>query len=641
VLCGAAGPNARVPAPMSRRLPGLTLPSGEPRAGQRFPALVWALLHVPIFLWLFTPGIQAAIRATPEAYRAWLWPTFLPQATLLAFVAWVLALPFSPSARAYRWAAPAAAALVTGVVALDARVYHSVGFHLNGFFLRFLLQPNALTEAGVPLRSVLVFLAVAAAFAVADVAMGAWFVRRFASGRGAWKLALVLALLSVAERTYGATLTYFGGPAIFAASTVLPLQPPVRMGTIARTVFGQRKQVDPFAGTSASKRLPAGVAPEAIRLERKPDVLFVIAESLPAEHLSADTMPHLWRRSAEGARFERHYAGASSTNYTLFTLMYGLNAQKLEAIVGAGRRPVLFPALAAGGYQTKVLAASCVDWMDLKDTVFGGIPDHDLKTWCEDVQPADRDAAMIAAADAFAAKADPARPVFLFLFFFGTHFNYFHDDVDRIHLPEWDGADAIKATGSPGAHIQNRARNAAHKLDRTLDAFLARFERARGRTPLVVFTGDHGEEFRQKGHIGHGSAVTSEQIHVPAVWFGPGVPKGRFDAPTSHADVVPTLLALLGDDHPPALYADGQSMFSAPADRFVTSTVGWEPRYAVVGKDLKVMMYAGLGTASITDPFDAPLPDGPARMAANAGRILRALRGETQEAAQAAAPAAR
>ena len=626
---------------MFARPTGLMLPGlRESGTGERFPALLWALLHVPLFLALFAPGIQAAIRATPEAYRLWLWPTFLPQATFLALVAWLLALPLSLSTRAYRFAAPAAAALVTGGVALDARIYDSVGFHLNGFFFRVLLQPNALTEAGVPLRDVLFFLAGAAAFAAVDVVLGAWFVRRFATGRRAWRLALALALASTAERVYGATLVHFAGPAIFAASTVLPLQPPIRMGTLARKVFGKREGADPFAGTSASKRLPAGVAPDAIKLERTPDVLLIAAESLPVGHLTAETMPRLWQRAQQGAFFERHYAGASSTNYTLFTLMYGLQAQKLEATVGAGRRPILFPALAANGYQTKVLAASCVDWMDLKDTVFGGVAADDLKTWCDDVQPRDRDETMITAARAFAAKSDPARPLFLFMFFFGTHFNYFHDAQDAVHLPEWDGADALKATRAGGEVIQNRARNAAHKLDRILDGFLSDFERARGRAPLVVFTGDHGEEFRQKGHIGHGSAVTSEQIHVPAVWMGPGVPKGRFDAPTSHADVVPTLLALLGDHHPPSLYADGQSMFGAPADRFVTSTVGWEPQYAVIGKDLKVTMYAGLGTAAITDPEDRPLPDGPARMARSAGRIMRALRGEAQEPVQAQAQAA-
>ncbi|HEY6099456.1 MAG TPA: sulfatase-like hydrolase/transferase [Anaeromyxobacter sp.] len=614
---------------------------GGGSAGQRFSALLWSLLHVPLFLALFAQGIAAAIRATPEGYRLLVWPTFLPQATLLAAVAFALGLPFVLSPRLYRFAAPAAAGLVTGAVALDARIYHSVGFHLNGFFFRFLIQPNALREAGVPLSDVLTFLAGALAFVAADVAAGAWFIRRFAAPRRAWTLAVALVLLSAAERTYGAVLTYFAGPAIFAASTVLPLQPPVRMISFSESVFGRRAMKDPFQGADASKRLPAGVAPEAFKLERRPDILFIAAESLPAEHLDEKTMPHLSRRAEQGALFTRHYAGASSTNYTLFTLMYGLQAQKLEATVGAGRRPVLFPALAAKGYQMKVLAASCVDWMDLKDTVFGGVPERDLKTWCEDVEPPDRDAAMLSAAEAFTSSAAADRPVFLFLFFFGTHFNYFLDREDEVHQPFWDGAGGIKATSAPGGLIAARARNAAHKLDRVLEAFLVEFERKRGRSPLVVFTGDHGEEFRQKGHIGHGSAVTNEQIHVPAVWLGPGVPRGRFDVPTSHADVVPTLFALLGDDHPSSLYADGQSMFQAPRDRFVVSTVGWEPQYAAIGADLKVTMYAGLGTAQITDPEDAPVEDGPARMAAAAGRILKALRGESAEATPARTAAAR
>lgn len=620
---------------MSTSLPG-SQPGGGGAAGQRFSALVWSLLHVPVFLALFAQGIGAAIRATPEAYRAFLWPTFLPQATLIAAFAFALGLPFSLSPRLYRFAAPAAVGLVTGGLALDARIYQSVGFHLNGFFFRFLIQPNALREAGVPVSDVLLFLGAAFLLVGADAAAGAWFIRRFAAPRRrAWVLAAALVLLSAAERAYGGVLTYFGGPSIFAASTVLPLQIPVRMIGISRSVFGNREQVDPFRGANASKRLPSGLAPEAFQLKRRPDVLFIAAESLPADHLDEKTMPRLFRRAQEGAVFTRHYAGASSTNYTLFTLMYGLQAQKLEATVGAGRRPVLFPALAANGYQMKVLAASCVDWMDLKDTVFGGVRAEDLRTWCEDVEPPYRDAAMLSTAEAFTRSAAPDRPVFLFLFFFGTHFNYFLDREDEVHQPFWDGAGGIKATNAPGPLIAARARNAAHKLDRVLDGFLTDFERVRGRPPLVVFTGDHGEEFRQKGHLAHGSAVTSEQIHVPAVWLGPGVPKGRFEVPTSHADVVPTLFALLGDEHPSSLYADGQSMFHAPPDRFVIATVGWEPHYAAIGADLKVTMYSGLGTAQITDPDDRPIENGTARMAAAAGRILKALRGETVETAAA------
>jgi hypothetical protein len=131
---------------------------------------------------------------------------------------------------------------------------------------------------------------------------------------------------------------------------------------------------------------------------------------------------------------------------------------------------------------------------------------------------------------------------------------------------------------------------------------------------------------REQGHLGHGSALTVQQIHVPMVVLGDGVPVGRRDVPTSHADVVPTLLGLLGDQHPPALYSDGMSMFDAPADRFVLSSLGWEPRYAAIGHDLKVSFYgmdAGMGGVTITDPFDRPLPDGEARFSSSAPRILR------------------
>jgi hypothetical protein len=75
------------------------------------------------------------------------------------------------------------------------------------------------------------------------------------------------------------------------------------------------------------------------------------------------------------------------------------------------------------------------------------------------------------------------------------------------------------------------------------------------------------------------------------------------------------------------------SMFTAPPDRFVVTTVGWEPEYAVIGRDLKVVTYAGMGTVRVTDPDDRPLPDGAARMARSAGGILRALRGEPEPGA--------
>jgi membrane-anchored protein YejM (alkaline phosphatase superfamily) len=607
-------------------------------AGFRFPALVWSLLHVPLFLGLYATGIAGAMADVPEGYRPLLWPTFLPQATLLAVVAFLVALPFSLRPSAYRFAAPAVTALASAVIALDSRVYEAVHFHLNGFFVRVLLQPNALRVTGVPVSHVVLFLSAAAAFVLLDVAAGAWFIRRFASPRRAWAIALVLLLVGVAERLYGSTLTYLGGPSIFAAQSVLPLQVPVRMTRFLSRFFGPRT-ADQFAGQE-SMRLPSGVAPSDVRFTRTPDVVLVLAESLPADHLDAKTMPNVWRRTeAEGARFTRHYASSVATNFTVFSTMYGLQPQKMERVVGTGRRPLLFPAFQANGYEVRVLTASCLDWMNLKDhgrgetnfASFAGVPESAAKVHCDAGTWSVRDERLLADARRFVTEADPAKPLFTFMFLFGTHFDYFYPPSSEVHLPAWDGGGGLKTTTAPPLLLKNRARNAAHAMDAKLEEFLAWYERTRGRRPLVVFTGDHGEEFREKGHIGHGSAVTREQIHVPFVVFGEGVPRGTRDVTTSHVDIVPTLFSLLGDRNAPSTHSDGVSVFDAPDDRFVFSTVGWEPRYAAIGRGLKVTVYAGMAGAAVTDEDDRPLPDGGARLAENAGRILRALRGEEGE----------
>jgi uncharacterized protein len=124
----------------------------------------------------------------------------------------------------------------------------------------------------------------------------------------------------------------------------------------------------------------------------------------------------------------------------------------------------------------------------------------------------------------------------------------------------------------------------------------------------------------------------NEQIHVPFVLPASGVPRRTFDAPTRHVDLVPTLFDLLGDGNPPARYSDGLAGHRATADRFVLSTVGWEPKDAVIGRELKVKTHAGSERARVTDPDDRPLLDGDAVFAANAARSLLALLGESAPA---------
>ena len=92
---------------------------------------------------------------------------------------------------------------------------------------------------------------------------------------------------------------------------------------------------------------------------------------------------------------------------------------------------------------------------------------------------------------------------------------------------------------------------------------------------VVVFTSDHGEFLGNHGLLHKGPPPYGDLCRVSFVMAGPGVAEGqRTSAPSSHLDLMPTLLELGGVDAPPDL--DGRSLVPvlrgdppAPRDRFL------------------------------------------------------------------------
>jgi len=66
---------------------------------------------------------------------------------------------------------------------------------------------------------------------------------------------------------------------------------------------------------------------------------------------------------------------------------------------------------------------------------------------------------------------------------------------------------------------------------------------------LIIITSDHGEEFMEHGNIGHGFSLYEELIHVPLIFSGHRMPKGKkIEALTQNIDLFPTLISLVFDE---------------------------------------------------------------------------------------------
>ncbi|MBI5478869.1 MAG: sulfatase-like hydrolase/transferase, partial [Deltaproteobacteria bacterium] len=86
-----------------------------------------------------------------------------------------------------------------------------------------------------------------------------------------------------------------------------------------------------------------------------------------------------------------------------------------------------------------------------------------------------------------------------------------------------------------------------HHVGRLLDHF-ATLPAAK-RTVIMV-TGDHGESFFEHGQPNHGFELWEENIRVPMFVVGPGIAHKRITRPTSHIDLFPTWIELLGGEIP-------------------------------------------------------------------------------------------
>lgn len=135
------------------------------------------------------------------------------------------------------------------------------------------------------------------------------------------------------------------------------------------------------------------------------------------------------------------------------------------------------------------------------------------------------------------------RPFYLHVHLANTHIPYRVDDPAR--FSRFDaGAD------------RGRFLNAVEESDAVLAGLWAQIAAAApGEAPLLVVTSDHGQSFGEKGYWSHASGLVAEQIDVPLVLCHPRLPAQTVPVSTHH-DLLPTILDLLGLCSPHAGYGD-------------------------------------------------------------------------------------
>jgi arylsulfatase A-like enzyme len=297
-----------------------------------------------------------------------------------------------------------------------------------------------------------------------------------------------------------------------------------------------------------------------------PNVLVIVVDTLRADHLGCyghdrPTSPSIDGLAASGVRFEHAYSAAPWTMPAVASMLTGLPpaAHAVETLrhMLPDNATTLAERLSEHGYAT----AAVVSHM-LVSSRYGF--DQGYEVFDErEAQGHDHVSTPGVTATASALLrllAGGERPFFLFVHYFDPHFNYLpHAEFDfaPTSVGTLDGTQGIEElrarldelTPQEFAFLTDLYDEEIRLTDDGVGVLMGQLDAlGLADSTLVVLTADHGEEFGERGWLGHVNSLHDELVRVPLIVRRPGERRRNVvvPAPVSTMALAPTVLDLLG-----------------------------------------------------------------------------------------------
>jgi len=252
---------------------------------------------------------------------------------------------------------------------------------------------------------------------------------------------------------------------------------------------------------------------------------------------------------------------------------------------------VLFEVLNQLGYKIDIVSSANTNWPEFRETCYVDVQksikdDFKGEPWEKDRQNSKYLLERIE-------KCTQEKPLFSFIFMDSPHgysspksFNPFRASEENINYltVNKDGKD-IKA-------VFAQYKNAVAYNDKLFGEMIEKLK-AKGLydESLIIYTSDHGQEFYEYGSFGHNSSFSRAQTVTPMIIKLPDSLKNKIELPaafpdilTSHNDIVPTLLTMLGLENDSGDYSNGKNIFDKTFNRDYVFSANWNNN-AIIDKE--------------------------------------------------------
>ncbi|MCE5276384.1 MAG: sulfatase-like hydrolase/transferase [Deltaproteobacteria bacterium] len=477
---------------------------------------------------------------------------------------------------------------------LDIIIFRIFKYHINSMVLVLVLTEGAGDSLHLGWRTLATFSSIAGAL----VALEVWLIRichtrlrLMPATRMVASVSLILAFVLIfSDKTTYAVSDLYNIKDVTRSTKVFPLYQRVTIKDFMQKNFGFRvDREDRISLRRDYTSLAYPVKPlEHKPMKQYPNIIWIVIDSWRFDMLSPEVTPNIFRFSRDALVFKNHHSGGNASRFGVFSLVYGVYGSYWQSFLAERQSPVLLDELEKLGYDFTILSSTSLTNPEFRKTAF-----VKLSRYINDALPGhgseQRDPELARTFIQWISERKGDRPFYAFLFFDAPHGPSTYPREFEKYKPSNLSPNYVTTGKNDVVPLFNSYRNAILFDDFLVGKVLAEIKR-RGldRNSIILITGDHGEEYFENGFWGHTSAFTRYQTQVPLVLSVPGQAHCEVTSLTSHLDVVPTTLGLLGYTTPPELYSQGRPMLDGRGERFVVSA-GWDD-CAIIDKDHAIVL---------------------------------------------------
>ena len=293
------------------------------------------------------------------------------------------------------------------------------------------------------------------------------------------------------------------------------------------------------------------------------DVLLIVVDTLRADMIKQDIMPHSFAFAKTADRFTDHDSGGNCTQPGIFTLFYGIPSTYWDSAIDYPEAPPLIHRLQELNYSIDLFASAPLTVPNFQRALFSSLPDTPFTPGDNAM---DRDTAITNQAIDVINRKNTARKHFTFVFLDAVHSFGGLEELDKPFSPESGMNYLLLSAHLNRTPIMNRYKNAAYFDDALIGRMLnaLKDKHALNHT-VVIITSDHGQSFNdlKRNYWGHASNFDPFQLRVPMIIHWPNKKPETIHHRTSHYDIAPTLMKrVLGVTTDPSTWSVGHDLYN-------------------------------------------------------------------------------